>query len=30
MSEERLLHLLGQVNDEYILEANSLIKNKKK
>lgn len=29
MSEERLLHLLGQVNDEYILEANPLIKNRK-
>lgn len=30
MSEERLLHLLGQVNDEYILEAEPLIKNRKK
>lgn len=30
MSEERLLHLLGQVNDEYIVEANPLIRDRKK
>jgi len=30
MSEERLLNLLGQVHDEYIAEANPLIKNRKK
>lgn len=30
MSEERLLSLLGQVNDEYIAEANPLAKSKRK
>lgn len=30
MSEERILNLLGQANDEYIAEANPLAKNKKK
>ena len=30
MSEERLLNLLGEIKDEYIVEANPFVKNKKR